>query len=109
MSRAWPVLAVLVALASGPARADDDEPKLRGKTLAQWIAHLHKDKESKDRQRAVVAVEILSDKQARPAASALTKALNDDKSEDVRESAALALGRVVAKAFAQARAEKKDD
>ncbi len=104
------VVAVVVALtAAWPARADDDEPEFAGKKYSEWERMLTEGKTPAERRRGMIGVEQIGYSRTRKAVPALVKSLQNDKDEGVRTAAARAVGRAVAKAFADAREDKADE
>ncbi len=110
MFRRGLLLAVLIVLVAGRAGArDDDEPTFLEKKLSYWLKLLEEGKSAKERRRGVLAVEQVGHAGSRKVVPALVKAMREDKDEVVRAAAAQATGRAVAKAFKQARDDKKDE
>jgi HEAT repeat protein len=91
------------------ARAEDDEPTLLDIKLSDWIKLIDEGKTAKQRRRGVLAVEQIGYSRSRQVVPAIVKALREDKDGEVRTAAARALGRAVAKAYAEAREDKKDE
>ncbi len=70
---------------------------------------MHEGKTPRARQRGVIALEQIGHAGSRKVVPALVKAMREDRDDATRARAARAVGRAVAKAFAQARADKKDE
>jgi HEAT repeat protein len=100
---------VLIALAPASGRADEDEPTFLDKKLSWWLAQLQEGKDAKTRRRGMLGVEQIGATRSRKVVPALVKALQEDKDPAIRAAAARAVGRAVAKAMDQARADKKDE
>jgi HEAT repeat protein len=103
-------VAMMVALSvAWPARADDDEPEFLGKKFSEWERMALEGKAPEDRRRGLIGVEQIGHSRSRKAVPTLVKALQHDRDEGVRAAAARAVGRAVAKAFADAREDKADE
>jgi HEAT repeat protein len=110
MIRHWLLVTLLILVVGSCAvPREDDEPTFADKKLSYWLNLLQEGKTAKARQRGVLAVELIGHAGSRKVVPALVKAMREDKDDQVRASAARALGRAVAKAFEQARADKKDE
>jgi HEAT repeat protein len=95
-------------LSAVTAQEKAKEPELVGIKLSAWIGMLEKDKDVKQRRRAVRAVGLIGELKSKKVVPALVKALGD-ADDEVREAAARALGRNVSAAFAQAREDKEEE
>jgi HEAT repeat protein len=97
---ALPLLAACFLAA--PARADDKEPELDGKTLSQWTALLRESENGRIRKAAVVSLgqiaidHVNNSKAVKDIVVAVGKAMRNDASAGVRAEAARALERVAA-------------
>src|SRR5260370_26144463 len=89
---------MLVTLVVPASPADEEEPKVRGKTAAQWQEVLQKDAKVEHRQGAVIALSLLGPK-VRGVVPAVCVGLKDADSS-VRLSAAQTLGQMGAEAKA---------
>jgi HEAT repeat protein len=92
MLRALPVVVVVLLILVPRARAEDDEPMLQGKKLSEWVKALQSDDDVRLRRAAVYALQFFGVKQYKRTITPLATALREDKSEEIRKSAALALG-----------------
>jgi HEAT repeat protein len=111
MLHRWTPFALLIVLMLllAPTGRAEDEPTLRDRKLSAWLTDLHEGKDPKTRKQGVLAVELIGQERSRKVVPALVKALQEDKDAGVRAYAARAVGRSVAKAMEQARADKKDE
>jgi HEAT repeat protein len=111
MLRRWIVFALLIVLilVLVPSGRAEDEPTFADRKLSAWLTDLHEGKDVKTRKRGVLAVELIGHERSRKVVPALVKALEEDKDPGVRAAAARAVGRSVAKALEQARADKKNE
>jgi HEAT repeat protein len=87
---------ILTAL-SGAAPAGDDEPKVLGRPLSEYLKILQTDELPVKRSTALRALEIIGPNH-KPVVPAVRTALREDKAESVRAAAAQTLGRMAAKA-----------
>jgi HEAT repeat protein len=87
-------LTLAVLLLPAPARSKDDEPKLRGRPLSEWLQMLHDDPTVEHRRAALVAVELIGVSKSPRVVPAVVGVLRDDSDERLREAAAVALGRI---------------
>src|SRR5260370_10742902 len=77
---------MLVTLVVPASPADEEEPKVRGKTAAQWQEVLQKDAKVEHRQGAVIALSLLGPK-VRGVVPAVCVGLNDAHSSGPLRSA----------------------
>lgn len=97
--RSWMILLVALALLHGvPARAEDDDPVLRGKKLSEWIALLQDGKTIGQRKAGLLAVQLIGPRKSRKVTPALIAALRENTEDTIRSGAARALGDIAAKA-----------
>jgi HEAT repeat protein len=97
MLRALPI-AIAVLLLAIPCLRADDEPVLQGKKVSEWVKALQGDTDVKVRRVAVYALQYFGVNQHQRTVTPLITAMREDTSEEVRESAAAALGSLSAKA-----------
>ncbi|MFO0879564.1 MAG: HEAT repeat domain-containing protein [Gemmataceae bacterium] len=109
MLRSITGLFVLVLVVGGSIQAREDEPTFLDKKLSYWVDQLETGKETKARRRSILALEQIGFAGSRQVVTALAKSVREDRDPVVRAAAARALGRTVARAMEQARAEKKDE
>src|SRR4051812_34552222 len=90
-AKRWPVglLGLLLAATAPAIRAD--EPKIYGRTLADWLKMLESDPKPDRRQAALSAIEVFGGK-SREAILGVGKAVRKDADEEVRRAAAQLLG-----------------
>ena len=123
MSRAVPslLLSCVALLGAGLARAQDDDPPLRGIRLSEWLERLKGDRQAnlrpvfilavggaghraiddvlyRSRRGGLLAVELIGPFKSRKVFPALLAALQEDPDPRIREGAAQALGRLSIKA-----------
>jgi HEAT repeat protein len=94
MSRSVLLLTLVVLLAPRPARAEDDDPKLRNRPLSEWLQMLREDPSPERRRAAMVAAELIGPVKSPKVVSAVIAVLRDDADEKLREAAAASLGRM---------------
>jgi HEAT repeat protein len=109
LRRGLMVALVILVAGQGATGRDDDEPTFFDKKLSYWLKQLQEGKDARARRGGLLAVEQIGHARSRKVVPALVKAMREDKDEKVRAAAARAVGRAVAKAFEQARADKKDE
>ena len=85
-----PFLALAVFLSS--ARAEDDDPALRGRKLSAWIDLLHNGKNVETRLAGLKAVQIIGPRKSRKVVPAVLAAVRENSEEKIRAAAALAAG-----------------
>jgi HEAT repeat protein len=103
-------LTLLSLLALSPKLlADGEEPSVGGKKLSEWLTQLQDGKSSKDRRRAAIAVDLIGATRSRKVVPALIKALREDREPEVREKAAIGIGKGASAILNAAREEKKEE
>jgi HEAT repeat protein len=83
----------LLLLARPVRSEEDDEPKLRGRRLSEWLQMLREDSVAEHRRAALLATELIGPTKSPRVVPAVIAALRDDSDERLREAAATTLGR----------------
>ncbi len=105
MARPLLLLTLVLLVAPRPARADQDDPKLQGRPLSEWVEMLRGDRSADRRRAALLAVERIGPAKSPRVVPAVIAALRDDADERLREAAAAALGRIGERLAARTAAE----
>jgi HEAT repeat protein len=96
-SRVFSLILVLLAFVPA-ARAEDDDPSYQGKKMTEWIALLQNGKTYTDRQKGLLALQLIGPRKSRKVTSALIAAVRENSEEKIRAGAARAIGRFAANA-----------
>src|SRR5262249_42312520 len=84
---------------AGPVRPQDETDRIiRGKKASEWMTLLRTDKEPRTRRIALIALD-LAGPQTRKVFDTVGAALRDDKEVAVRQTAAMVLGKLGARAL----------
>jgi HEAT repeat protein len=87
-------LAFVLAVCPAAVRAQDDDPKLRGQPLSEWLRMLREEPSVDRRRAALLAAELIGPGKSTRVVPGIMAALRDDADERIREAAAAALGRI---------------
>ena len=97
-TRSWMLVLIAASLLwSTAARADEDDPALRGKKLSEWIELLQNGKTVGQRRLGLIAVQVIGPRKSRKVTPALIAALRENSEETIRSGAARALGEIASK------------
>jgi HEAT repeat protein len=97
-----PVALFALAVLLSPARAEDDDPALRGRKLSAWIDLLQNGKNVETRLAGLKAVQIIGPRKSRKVVPAVLAAVRENSEEKIRAAATLAVGEM-------ARTAREDD
>src|SRR5579875_2669258 len=94
-TRFWRMVLIIAVSFLGIAPlCAEEEPMLRGKKLTEWIDQLQNGKELRDRQAALLAIQLIGPRKSRKVTQALIAALRENSEESIRAGAARALGNI---------------